>query len=413
MIRILHTADIHIGTDAHGRINPEYRVPDRVLDYFDTLDAMIEYAVEHDADLAIIAGDSFHKPNPDPTLLRMFGERILRLSTQCTVVLLVGNHDMPEVVEKASAVDIFGTLQTPNVIVGNKFSVYHLEFHGERLSVATFPFPSRYRLFPQGELQHKNYDQINALRKQKISKILAALERRVSDNAILVGHFSIEGAVYGVEQDMMFGTDAHVPLSYVAKPVWKYVALGHIHGYQDVTEGMPDCPPVVYPGSIERVDFGEERQAKGFVWVELGERASYSFIELDARAYCSIEIDARGKRNQTEYVISKLLGKDIQDKIVRVTILGSRIRIRYDDVYAALNKAYDVKALNIIDEDTYHSTARTDDGTPFTSLTHEEMLREYLVDKGMIGKPLQKLLRIAANIMSDEEDLTWKEKRSQ
>ncbi len=45
--------------------------------------------------------------------------------------------------------------------------------------------------------------------------------------------------------------------------------MGHIHKHQNLTRDREEAPPVIYSGSMERIDFGEEGDPKGFCWVEL------------------------------------------------------------------------------------------------------------------------------------------------
>jgi exonuclease SbcD len=80
---------------------------------------------------------------------------------------------------------------------------------------------------------------------------------------ILTAHCSIQGAVYGGERTVMLGNDLVLPGSLVRDPRLDYVALGHIHKPQDLNEGAH--PPVIYPGSIERVDFGEAGDDKFYI----------------------------------------------------------------------------------------------------------------------------------------------------
>src|SRR5690606_41822083 len=70
---------------------------------------------------------------------------------------------------------------------------------------------------------------------------------------ILTAHFTVSGAVIGSERSIMLGRDVAVGLSSVADPRWDYVALGHIHKHQVLTQGRVDTPPVVYSGSIEQI----------------------------------------------------------------------------------------------------------------------------------------------------------------
>ena len=80
---------------------------------------------------------------------------------------------------------------------------------------------------------------------------------------VLTAHASVQGAVYGGERSVMLGGDLVLPGSLVKDPRLNYVALGHIHKPQDLNEGSH--PPVIYPGSIERVDFGEVKDDRFFV----------------------------------------------------------------------------------------------------------------------------------------------------
>src|SRR4030067_3145555 len=88
-------------------------------------------------------------------------------------------------------------------------------------------------------------------------------KRDPASPVILTAHCSVQGAQYGGERTVMLGSDLVVSGALVKDPRLDYVALGHIHKAQDLNEGAH--PPVVYPGSIERVDFGEAADEKYFV----------------------------------------------------------------------------------------------------------------------------------------------------
>jgi exonuclease SbcD len=88
---------------------------------------------------------------------------------------------------------------------------------------------------------------------------------------VLTAHASVQGAKYGAERTVMLGSDLVLSGSMVRDPRLDYVALGHIHRPQNLNE--KSHPPVIYPGSIERVDWGEASDDKFFViaHVERGE----------------------------------------------------------------------------------------------------------------------------------------------
>ncbi len=119
-IRVLHFADIHIGMENFGRIDPTTGINQRVLDFVRRMAEVVTYALENDADCVIFAGDAFKTRDPNPTYQREFARQLMRLSkTDIPIVLLVGNHDTPIMEKRATSIDIFGVLDVPHVIVAS------------------------------------------------------------------------------------------------------------------------------------------------------------------------------------------------------------------------------------------------------------------------------------------------------
>src|SRR3990172_1237509 len=119
-IRALHFADLHVGMENYGKIDPQTGISSRIRDFLDRLDEVIAYALDHDADLVIFAGDAFKTRDPDPTQQREFAKRIKGLADKVPVFMLVGNHDVPAMAAKATSIDIFRALEVPNIIIGGK-----------------------------------------------------------------------------------------------------------------------------------------------------------------------------------------------------------------------------------------------------------------------------------------------------
>ena len=129
-------------------------------------------------------------------------------------------------------------------------------------------------------------------------------------------------------------------MSCFAREEFDYVALGHIHKHQV----MGNMPPVVYCGSIDRVDFNEEEDKKGFVMVELSRGdADYEFVELPTRPFKTIYVDAT-EGEPFQLVEEALESLHIEDAIVKlkVKIRSTQIAdLREGDVYKLLrSKAF-------------------------------------------------------------------------
>jgi len=403
---LLHFADLHIGVENYGRLDPATGVNGRVLDFLHRFDELIEYGLEHEVDLVIFAGDAFKRCTPNPTYQRAFARRIKRLADAgVPVVLLVGNHDLPTMVQRASSVDIFRTLDVPNVVVGRDERVHPIETRRGPVQVATVPYPVRQRL-----LAHENY------RGLSIEQLDKELQRLVTDNiralaeklapdvpAVLTAHLSVSGATYGSERSVMIGRDVVVLKSFLADPAWDYVALGHIHRHQSLNDG--EYPPMVYAGSLERIDFGEEGQPKGFCWVELARgKTTWKFVEVDARPFVTVRADLREALNPLMALQQAVATHDLRDTVVRLILqlrADQEPLLRDRDVRALLSDAYFVGGINR--EVEREARVRLGNLTP-EGLTDHELLAKYLETKNTDPERARVLLEHAEAIFAGESD---------
>ena len=155
-IRLLHLADIHFGMENYGRLDPATGLNRRLLDFARSTHLAIDYALEHDVHLAIFAGDIYKHRDPDPSWQREFARCVRRLvDANIPVVILIGNHDLPNTLGKANAVDIFGTLPLDNVTVIAKPEFHFLETSGGRVQVSGFPYMTRSFLLSRDQFKDR------------------------------------------------------------------------------------------------------------------------------------------------------------------------------------------------------------------------------------------------------------------
>jgi exonuclease SbcD len=344
-LRLLHVADIHFGMENYGRLDPATGLNRRLLDFARSAHFAIDYALQHDVHLALFAGDIYKHRDPDPSWQREFARCVRRLVEQhVPVVILIGNHDLPNTLGKAHAVEIFDTLPLAGVTVIAKPGLHVIDTPGGRVQVAGFPYMTRSFLLSREQHKDKPIEAVNQLMIEQADLIFRQLADQVDPAlpAILTVHGSVTQAILSSEQSiMMVGHDPIIPLSVLTNPAWDYVALGHIHRHQDLNPGQQ--PPVVYAGSIERIDFGEEREDKGFVWAEVDKgNTAYTFVQGPARRFVTLRLDTR-QGDPLTLLDQELLSHDITDAVVRVIVTTTpedselfnerQIRERLKDAY--------------------------------------------------------------------------------
>ncbi|MEM9156789.1 MAG: exonuclease subunit SbcD [Cyanobacteria bacterium P01_F01_bin.33] len=292
MVKVLHLSDIHLGSGlAHGRINPKTGLNTRLEDLTATLGRCIDRAISEPVDLVIFGGDAFPDATPPPLHRDAFARQFVRLAeANIPTVLLVGNHDQHGQGQEGSSLSIYRTLGVSGFYVGDRLRTRLIDTRGGPVQVTTLPWLNRSTLLTRPEMEGLTGEAISAKLLQRLDLALEAETRQLDADmpAILLVHAMVDTARYGAERHLAVGKGFTVPLSLLARSAYQYVALGHVHKHQVLC----DDPPVVYPGSIERVDFSEERETKGFVLAEVTtDSAAYEFVPLDVRRFVTVRVD--------------------------------------------------------------------------------------------------------------------------
>lgn len=400
---MLHFADVHIGMENYGSVDPETGTSSRVRDFLDRLDEVIDYGLEHQADLAVFAGDAFKSRDPDPTQQREFAQRIKRLADQVPTLLLTGNHDMPAMASKASSVDIFRALQVPNVIVGHRADGQVIETRRGPVYLAWIPYPMRNRLLSREQYQGKSIEELQGSLKEVVATIVRQLSAEADEHEmprVLAGHLTVAEAKLGSERSAMLGRDVAVTNSTIADPSWDYVALGHIHRHQVVN---PDgYPPIVYSGSLERIDFGEEGESKGFCWVELvrGE-TRWKFVPVAARPFQTLRVELTAEDDPTEAVLRRA-DEITPGAVVRLIVqlrAEQEPRLRESEIRSQLEAA---SSLTIAREVESEERARLGEVSP-EALTPLELIERYFESRDLPQERRGELLERARSLLESQE----------
>ncbi|MBN3923901.1 exonuclease SbcCD subunit D [Nostoc sp. NMS4] len=321
MIKILHLSDIHMGSGfSHGRINPATGLNTRLEDFVNTLSICIDRALTDAVDMVIFGGDAFPDATPPPYVQQAFASQFRRLmDASIPTVLLVGNHDQHSQGQGGASLNIYRTLGVPGFVVGDTLTTHCIQTRNGKVQVITLPWLTRSTLMTRQETEGLSLAEVNQLLTERLRVVLEGEVRRLDPDVptILLAHLMADNATLGAERFLAVGKGFTLPLSLLTRPCFDYVALGHVHRHQNLNKS--NNPPVIYPGSIERVDFSEEKEDKGYVMLEL-ERGSaeWEFCPLTVRTFQTIEVDI-SKADDPQAVLMKAIAKyNIQDAVVRL-----------------------------------------------------------------------------------------------
>ena len=410
-MKIIHFADLHLGVENYGRIDPVTGLSTRLLDFLAAFDQLVDYALDNRVDLVLFCGDAYKSREPSQTQQRELAKRINRLASRgIPVFLLVGNHDLHNAIGRATAVDIFDTLAIQNVYVSNRPDVYRIPTPGGDIQIASLPWLRRGALLSKEETKNLNFEQINRKAEQVLTDII---ERHVSRldlgvPALMAAHVWVSSATVGSERTMTIGQEHALLPGNLANPAFDYVALGHVHKHQI----LASHPPVVYAGSLERVDFSEENDEKGFYVVEIdpqrapGQRlVSFDFHPVNGRRFLTINVNIPlGDSNPTAAALNVIGAQKekLKDAIVRLQIsLPAEIesQLMDNELRNALKEAYYLTIARDVKETTRLRLGQRS----AEEITPLEALKTYLESKKVSAAQADLLLQYGDRLIREQD----------
>ena len=316
-LKIVHTADFHLGAGLRDVATSAQALElERQKDYLKQLEAIERHAIESESDFVVIAGDIFDTPRPSGYLLDEFARFVQSLTSQrIKVVCVPGNHDQPRAAQTEAYMKALADVGAPNLYVFRGPDVCVLDGAKSRKSV-------RFIALPYLSPQMLEAAEFTRLVQSKLEE-LKAKETPVADYTVIVCHLYIEGARLGSEQRLTTLSDYPLPRSLFLDNDVDFVCLGHIHSRQLLNKKM------AYSGSIQRVDFGEEDEEKGFIQIEeQGGDLEAHFVDLNCRPLVTLPRTREPFNLVTEADANAALVDAVRSEIIpEGAILRVRVRL--------------------------------------------------------------------------------------
>lgn len=328
-MKILHLSDIHMGGGfGHGKIDPETGLNTRFQDFVKSLSLTIDRALSEPVDLVLFGGDAFPNATPAPYIQQAFAEQFYRLvDANIPIVLLVGNHDRHAQGQGGASLSIYRSLGVPGTIVGDTIATHTISTPNGAIQILTIPWIDRSTLLTREIAENLSMLEVNQLLLDKLQPRLEGEIRQLNPDlpTVVLAHLMADNATLGAEKFLAVGRGFTIPLAFLTRSCFDYVALGHVHRHQNLNK--TNDPAVVYPGSIERVDFSEEKEDKGYVLVTIEPTAqpastnfetTWEFCPLPARTFRTIKIDVSSSEQPQANILAAIAKVEITDVVVRL-----------------------------------------------------------------------------------------------
>jgi DNA repair protein SbcD/Mre11 len=348
-MKILHLSDIHMGSGfVHGRIDPETGQNTRLQDFVKSLARSIDRALSEPVDLVLFGGDAFPDATPAPYIQQAFAAEFYRLvDANIPVVLLVGNHDQHAQGQGGASLSIYRSLGVPGTVVGDKIETHTINTRSGQIQIVTLPWINRSTLLTREVADNLSIPEVNQLLLEKLQPCLEAEIRQLNPAlpTILLAHLMADNATLGAEKLLAVGRGFTIPLAMLTRPCFDYVALGHVHRHQNLNK--TNDPAVVYPGSIERVDFSEEKEEKGYILISIEPTTqstakkfatTWEFCPLPVRTFRTIKIDVSKSEQPQAEILKAIERVEIEDVVVRLIYQLSPDRVELINT-AAIHQA--------------------------------------------------------------------------
>ncbi|KKP24395.1 MAG: Nuclease SbcCD, D subunit [candidate division TM6 bacterium GW2011_GWF2_28_16] len=407
MIRFFHTADIHLGVENYGKIDAKTGIHSRLLDFKDSLKTIVDKAIEQNIDFFLFCGDAYKTAFPTPTQQKIFITELLRLQVAgIPIISIVGNHDNPLSFGKSNSLEVLDYLPLDGLHVIAKPEILKLDTKNGPIQILGIPWPTRNNLISDKEFHLKSSKEITEYLSQAVYNIILELSKKIDKNipAILAGHLTVSTGIFsGSEKCAVFGNDPIFLPSQLALNCFDYVALGHLHRFQNLNSH--GYPAVIYPGSIERIDFGERKEDKGFCSVliddkNINNKCSFEFIKLKTRPMVQIEIILKEGLDFTQQILDEINRHEISGAIVKIVYYvpdGKKDDVSLQEIQQACVSAISLAAIipvrkNVVRE--FRASLNVD-------MNLEVLLEKYLETKGIEKTQKDNLIKKAGDLYQE------------
>ena len=372
-MKFLHLSDLHLGKRVHNfsMIEEQKYILNQILDIAD----------DEKITSVIIAGDVYDKPVPPAEAVALFDDFLVKLAERKLQVFVIsGNHDSAERIAFGEKLMRQSNVYLSPVYNGDIKPVTLEDAFG-KINIFLLPF------IKPLHVRHFNEDALVTDYTEAMRYVISRMNPDANERNVLVCHQFVTGAARCESEEISVGGLDNVDAS-VFEP-FDYVALGHIHGPQNI-----GSEKVRYCGTPLKYSFSETDHKKSVTIAELREKGELILKEIPLKPFHDLvkikgsfeELTDKafyGKMDTESYVhITLLEEQDIPNAFGKLaTIYPNLMLLRYE------NKRTSGESGQPLESENIHMSPETLFSQFYETMNHQPMTKEqetYMLEK--IGK---------------------------
>jgi len=339
-MKILIVPDLHLG--AGTSIGKDYNIGlnSRIQDQKDLLDFVYQTAKDNNINKIVVLGDIWDDAKPEPTVVYVFFDWLVKCSNQFNIEIIQGNHDFARSgINKISMLDCLKIPYIENCSIHTEIGIGTDSIVEEQAGIICVPFTDRKQLGAKT---------IDEAKEMLFNNIKNTITRSFDDwfknkyKKICFGHFALEGSMWVGNEIADDHNEIFITKDMMKELGFDYVFMGHVHKPQIISNSEPYMAHV---GSLDRTKFTGPDATEKFITIFDTINNEIENIKLPCRNLIDIPIIISKTDDEADFVIdyiNKISKQDLKNSIIRIKIESNSPEYKYvnrDKIKNFLKKA--------------------------------------------------------------------------
>lgn len=323
-MKILIVPDLHLGAGTSIGKDCNNGLNSRIEDQKDLLEFVFKKAKSNYVEKIVLLGDIWQHYKPDPVVVYIFLEWLVKCSEYFNVEVIQGNHDFTRSgTNKVSMLDCVEIPYIQGCSIHTGIEIQNI-LYKDKIGLVYIPFTDR------DQLCAKTIDEAKDILFNNIKDVI---DKSINDwsktKNICFGHLALEGSIWVGNEVSDDSNEIFVTKDMMNRLGFDYVFMGHVHKPQMISNSNPY---MVHVGSLDKTKFTGPDATEKHITLFDTKTDEITNLKLPCRNLIDFTITIPKIEDETEFVINyidKNSKQKLDKSIVRIKIEADSPEYKY------------------------------------------------------------------------------------